>query len=209
MNRKAVAVLAGGCLIAGVVMIALYGAAIAKASAGDDWTQKIGTIEKESPLTYRYDVDGRTHRSTRVTFDPAANDERAKALGYSAGRRVLVYVNPADPADAVLELGRRPTNWMPPVAGGVLIVVGVALGVYLVLPQREQAAPARTTQPGETTQSRRSGAHVRNGDTTGSRRSGPNARVGDTTSGGSSSSLSRLKPPPTVKRKAPEDESPS
>lgn len=191
MDRKVVAGAAAACLIAGIVVLALYGAAHAEASSGNDWTQQIGTIEKDAPLAYRYDVDGRTYRSGRVTFgDAAVNEERARALAYKTGQRVLVYVNPADPSEAVLELGRRPTSWVQPLAGGLLILIGVALGVYHFAMQRPAAAHPRKTSPGDTTLARRSAPIVRTGDTT-SRRTPP---------------LSRLKPPPTVKRKAPEDE---
>lgn len=198
MDRKVVAAIAGVCLIAGIAVLASYSMALREASSGDDWTQKIATIEKESPVTYRYDAGGRTHRSGRVTFgDAAVNEARAKALGYKPGQRVLVYVNPADPADAVLELGRRPTGWGQPLAGGLLILVAAALGVYLFVPQQPKAAPPpRKTFPGEATASRK----PRNGESTMSR------RTGDTSTSRRTPPLSRLKPPAPVKRKGSEDE---
>jgi hypothetical protein len=39
---------------------------------------------------------------------------------------VLIYVNPANPSEAVLELGRRPPQW-PSVTGGLAMFAGIAL----------------------------------------------------------------------------------
>jgi hypothetical protein len=86
-------------------------------------------------------------------------------------------VNPADPKESLLALPARPPIW-PALAGGLAILFGVALGVYVWrMPATTQHVPVpkKGTGPG-------------NGTAPGRKPAPP---------------LSRLRPPPAVKREAP------
>lgn len=178
MNRNAVIGLAIAGLIAGAVFLALYGSGQASASRGRDWTQKLGTVDRVTPqaVTYRYETNERPHTAT---------DNGAEARRYRQGQRVVVYVNPANPAESLLEFGRRPSPWTA-AAGAALLLIGVALGGYAL-------TLGRSVRP------------VVIGDDTLRRAPLPQGNVAR----GSAPPLSRLRPPPSIPRKAPEDDDPA
>lgn len=175
MNRNAVTGLAIACLIAGAVCLALYVVGQASASRGRDWTQKLGTIDRVTPeaVTYRYEVDERAHTVT---------DDRAQSGRYRQGQRVVIYVNPENPADSLLELGRRPNPWTG-AAAAVLLLIGAGVGAY-ALTLRKTPGPAANASdaPARTPTPPAKGAR------------------------GSAPPLSRLRPPPSIPRRAPEDD---
>jgi hypothetical protein len=175
MNRNAVTGLAIACLIAGAVFLALYGAGQASASRGRDWTQKLGTIDQVTPegVTYRYEANERAHTMT---------DKGAQSGRYRQGQRVVIYVNPANPAESLLELGRRPDPWTA-ATSAVLLLIGAGLGGY-ALTLRRNAGPAVNVKDSP------------------ARTPPPPANLGR----GSAPPLSRLRPPPSIPRKAPEDD---
>ena len=150
MGVPAALVLAGMAAIGGVLV------AHRSASRADDWLQARATIERVEGrnVTYRYDAGGRAQRGTAVA-------DRSHA----AGAQVLVYVNPADPAESMLQLPRRAPVW-PAVAGGVAVVAGLAVGVSFFMQERkkQQVKVVRKAAP----------------------------------------PLSRLRPPPSIKRTAPD-----
>ncbi|PAP75689.1 DUF3592 domain-containing protein [Rubrivirga marina] len=92
------------------------------------------TYEHRPVVRYTYAVDGRTYTADRVHFGEknAADGDRgrdraqAEADRYPTGTPVTVYVDPADPTDAVLEPGRQSTPWMIGV-GGIAFLGGIAL----------------------------------------------------------------------------------
>jgi len=164
MNRTVVTAVAVVCLTIGIALISLHWQAMSLAAVGQDWTQTIGTIESVgSAVTYRYDVGGRRYRSSRIAIGSDLGGEMAKA--YRAGQTLLVYVNPANPAESILQFAPRP-GWIRPMGGGLAIFAGVGFGVLVFLARsRQKKVPARTTSPGLP--------------------------------------MSRLRPPPSVKRQPP------
>lgn len=175
MNRNTVTGLAIACLIAGAVCLALYAGGQASASRGRDWTQRLGTIERVTPeaVTYRYEVDERPHTMT---------DDRAQSGRYRQGQRVVIYVNPSNHAESLLELGRRPNPWTG-AAGAVLLLIGAGVGAYaLTLPRMPSQAANASDAPARTPT--------------------PPAKPAR----GSAPPLSRLRPPPSIPRRAPDDD---
>jgi hypothetical protein len=137
--KKAVAFAVPAVLIiAGLVFIVNYSLAVTSASRSNGWNQARGTIEAVAEgapellkVTVRYDVAGQPYRSDRVTLGtlrPA--DVRPRLQRYQIGRTVLIYVNPENPAEAVLELGHLPLR-TPVWIGWGLIYLGVAIGIVL------------------------------------------------------------------------------
>lgn len=173
MNRNAVAGLAIVCLITGAVSIALYASGQASASRGRDWTQVLGTIDAVTPeaVTYRYEVNERAHTVT---------DNQAQSGRYRQGQRVLIYVNPANPAESLLELGRRPNPWTA-AAGALFLLTAAALGGFALTLRKSVGVTANANGIGERTHP------------------GKPAR-------GNAPPLSRLRPPPSIPRKAPDDD---
>lgn len=97
------------------------------------------TYEHLPLVRYTYALDGRTYTAERVRFgeqnaeDGDAGRDRAQAEAdrYPEGTPVTVYVDPADPSDAVLEPGRQSTPWMIGVGGiaflGGLVMIGLGV----------------------------------------------------------------------------------
>lgn len=175
MNRNVTAGLAFACLAVGAVFIALYASGQASASRGRDWTQQIGSIEAVTPngVTYRYEVNGDSHTAT---------DEGAHSSRYRPGQRVVIYVNPADSAEALLEFVPRPNPWTA-ATGAILFFSGAAVAGY-VLTQRK--AVSVTSDPDDAALS------------------APQPQPKMTRV--NAPPLSRLRPPPSIPRRAPDDE---
>jgi len=167
MNNGSKFALPAALVLAGIAAIVFVLVGHASASRADRWSQVRATIE-------RVDATGVTYR-----YDTAAGPQRSVGTGvgtYSAGGQVLVYVNPADPRESLLQLPARPPIW-PALAGGLAILFGVALGVYVLrMPAMQRVPiPKKGTGPG-------------NGTAKGRRPAPP---------------MSRLRPPAPVKRDAP------
>lgn len=163
--KRGLLILAAVVIVAGIAMIVSSSAAQREASRADTWDQKRGVVERVEGgnVAYRYEAGGATHRGQA----PA----RPRFI-YTAGKPVLVYVNPAAPAESLLELPGRPSN-APLLAGAVALLVGAAIAVGGLLLGRGTPAPAK--KPGKVS-----------GDTTARRQAPP---------------MSRLKPPPPAPRK--------
>ena len=56
-------------------------------------------------LRYSYQVDGSTYEGTRLTLLDYRTDLADAHVRYPVGAHVMVYYNPADPGEAVLEPG--------------------------------------------------------------------------------------------------------
>ncbi len=83
-------------------------------------------------LRYRYQVGGQTYQGERIAAgSPTGLSSRAEAEAvlapYPVGRRVTVYYNPRNPAEAVLEPGRAESLGML-LLGGLLFL---ALAAWL------------------------------------------------------------------------------
>jgi hypothetical protein len=162
---KKLGMLVGALLVvAGIVAIVGVNSARKAADRFNDWSQTNATVDRVdgSMVTIRYEAGGSNRRV------PAEGREGAS---YRPGESVLVYVNPADPMEAILELPPRPSTW-PITAGAVSILVGALLLGFLW--RGGMSKPSTTTRRGP-------------GDATGTRRR-------------PAPPLARLQPPPGVKR---------
>lgn len=160
--KRGLLILAAVVIVAGIAAIVSSTAAQREASRADDWDQKRGVVERVEGgnVAYRYEAGGTTYRGA------APGHPR---VTYTAGKRVLVYVNPAAPAESLLELPTRPSTW--PMTAGVLALIvgaGTAVGAWL---QGGRTPSVAAKKPGKVS-----------GDTT-TRRT-------------AAAPLSRLKPPP-------------
>ncbi len=137
--KKAVLFLVPAIIIAvGIAYITSYKLDASAVSRSDGWNQERGTIEKigagtSEPIdvTFRYEVAGREYRSNRVSLGKLEkSDAPSRLRRYTVGRTVLIYVNPADPAEAVLELAKHPARG-PLLLGWNIIYLGIAVGIIL------------------------------------------------------------------------------
>ncbi|HVE70549.1 MAG TPA: hypothetical protein VNI54_04205 [Thermoanaerobaculia bacterium] len=156
-------------VIGGIVAIVSVNRAEKNADRANDWTQVSAKIDQAngSMVTVRYESGGSTRRMT-VPATPGAT--------YSTGESRVIYVNPSDPMDVLLELPPRPPTW-PMTAGVVSIVVGAILFGYF-LREASMNPSARKKTSGEATGGRRRPAPP----------------------------LARLQPPPGAKWKREDDE---
>jgi hypothetical protein len=130
-------------VLAGIAAIVSVTAANRRAARANDWMQTRASVERVegTRVTYRYDAAGSTHR---------VSSEGRPQVRYSAGAPILAYVNPQNPAEAVLDLPPRPESW-PVVAGGLAMFLGgvmtfwFARGSATVAAKKRVEAAARRT----------------------------------------------------------------
>jgi Protein of unknown function (DUF3592) len=123
-------------LILGIAFLAGLAVAHKKASRSDGWTQIIATVEKADvrpgglDVAYRYEVGGSQHRNPSGSLTIRAAADQATLLDrYRPGRTLLAYVNPANPAESILEFPPKPASW-PLIAGVVLLIIGIVLAIF-------------------------------------------------------------------------------
>ena len=73
---------------------------------------------KESYISYRYEVNGRTFTGNRIYFGGGS------ASGYYRGQAIDVYYNPNNHNEAILEIGLRSENLFVLMLGSGLVIVG-------------------------------------------------------------------------------------
>jgi hypothetical protein len=153
--KKAVTFVVPAILVLfGLTLMASYLLAVKSASRSNQWTQTRATIEKvaagtSEPLDviYRYEVAGHEYRSTLVTLGTISkSDVPSRLQRYTVGRTVLIYVNPTNPAEAVLELGQHPGNWRL-LAGWFFIYLGIATAIVLWW-RNKRSLQKRVRRPG-------------------------------------------------------------
>jgi hypothetical protein len=85
-------------------------------------------------ITYTYTVDGQTHTGTRVNFNAghiSLNDSNRLVSTYPADSDAIIFYNPADPSEAVLEAGAK-GGLLVTIFGAVLLLLAVvALGFFI------------------------------------------------------------------------------
>jgi hypothetical protein len=144
-------------LLLGIAFLAGLAVAQKKASRSDGWTQILATVEKADvrpggvDIAYRYEVEGREHRNPSGTLTIRNSADQATLLDrYRPGRMMLAYVNPANPAESILEFPPKPASW-PLIAGVVLVIVGVVLAIFSWRQRAQRQAvkrrPRRPTAP--------------------------------------------------------------
>lgn len=92
-------------------------------------SSKGGTTYRAS-VAYDYEYQGRTYKGSKIGIMSSSSSDRGAAQRtadrYAAGTRVPVYVNPADPYEAVLEPGGSGFAMMFILFGGVFAAIGLA-----------------------------------------------------------------------------------
>ena len=154
-------------VIAGIAAIVSVQMAEKNSDRANDWTQTRAKVERAagSSVSYSYEAGGATHRATGQT---------QRAANYRAGETALVYVNPANAGESMLELPPRPPTW-PTMAGAVAILVGALLLGFYWRDSHAKSFARKKFVAGDTT-----------GTGTGTRRR-------------KAPPLARLQPPPSVK----------
>lgn len=146
MRTLVLLALALGSLL-GALMIHRQGS---KAAAALDWPQVTGSVldsrvetraargsaarqwDYKAVIHYRYTLNGRQYDASRRRYpEPGYSDneagEAAIAARYPAGQPVRVHVNPANPADSVLEAGRHWTVWAGMAMAILVAVIAIAV----------------------------------------------------------------------------------
>ncbi|HUR82916.1 MAG TPA: DUF3592 domain-containing protein [Thermoanaerobaculia bacterium] len=164
--KKVWLLVSAALVIAGAAALVFANMAARDAARANDWSQVRATVDgaDASSVRYHYEAGGATQHGS--------NPPRPNAL-YDKARGILVYVNPANPAESLVDLPPRPPSW-PITAGAVAILAGVMAAILSWrMPASANAKYRRTKGVGTATG-------------TGTRRRKPQP-------------MSRLQPPPPVK----------
>jgi hypothetical protein len=157
LKKAAVFAVPAVLVIVGLAFLVNFNLAVQSAARSNGWNQARGTIEsvaEKAPellkVTVRYDVAGHEYRSDRVTLGTLRKEDVPPRLQrYQVGRTVLIYVNPQNPAEAVLELGHFPAK-TPMWTGWVLIYLGAAIGFVLWWRMTHKRKKRYRRRPGQT-----------------------------------------------------------
>jgi hypothetical protein len=117
-------VMVGAASILGYWVLELHRGRLA-----ESWPAVSGTMQKpggkKTATVYRYEVDGREYRGERVRF--AWGNKHP----FGADQAITVYVNPADPKDAVLFPGPNWAPWIPLFVGfWFVLTAGLCWGLW-------------------------------------------------------------------------------
>lgn len=141
------ALIGAGVLIWGVSVVL-------EGSASSDWPSTDGVVTSSqvatrtdssrnrsrtsyvATVTYDYAVAGRTFTGDRIAADAGhgsgdVSNAREIVNRYPEGASVKVYYRPDDPSEAVLERGVPGRAWGPIAIGGVFLIVGVAMFIFM------------------------------------------------------------------------------
>jgi hypothetical protein len=98
-------------------------------------------------IAYVYEIDGRAYEGTRYDFTTGSSSGRkakkAIVANYREGRETVCYVNPANPAEAVIERSRV-RDWGFGLMPLVFVLVGAGGVVFSVRGQRKAGAQNRS-----------------------------------------------------------------
>jgi len=140
MKKAFVVIVPLALLVLGVALIVSSTMANKEASRTSHWTQAAGTIDrvagtKSGEASASYELDGREYRNEHLSF-------RDLREPYRTGQSVIVYVNPANPNESVLQHAPLPSPWL--VAGGAFSAL---LGGVLAFYFRRQTTARVRRQP--------------------------------------------------------------
>lgn len=94
-------------------------------------TNEDGATLYSAEIQYTYRVDGRELANDRVFFGQLSTSDRKPIfdllLKYEQGDEVIVYYNPDDPDQAVLEPGVHGVTWFLPAIGTGFAVLGLII----------------------------------------------------------------------------------
>lgn len=123
----------GLCILAAGLLFLITGKNIVKSVSAGHWQVHTGVLTnrdnstgrifyRTSWLKYTYEIDGKKYQGTRVGYG-ISNTDGVQVTGQA----VRIYVNPDNPADAVLVTGFKKTHFV-----GLLFSAGFLwLGFYL------------------------------------------------------------------------------
>ena len=123
----------GLCILAAGLLFLITGKNIVKSVSAGHWQVHTGVLTnrdkytggifyRTSLLKYTYEIDGKKYQGTRVGYGISNTDEVQVT-----GQAVRIYVNPDNPADAVLVTGFKNTHFL----GLLFSAVFLWLGFYL------------------------------------------------------------------------------
>lgn len=122
-------------IVAGIAGVTIYFKERARIHETLRWTPVDGTIEHVAlssrrsttlRVIYSYEVDGQRYRSARVASGAMSTAAKiAIAKRYKPGQPVTVYVDPDNPAAAVIE--RLPGSPLPLIVGILFLFAGAAI----------------------------------------------------------------------------------
>src|SRR5690349_831018 len=112
--KKVWLLVSAALVIAGAAALVFANMAARDAARANDWSQVRAVVDSAdaTSVRYHYEVSGATQHG--------ANPPRRNAL-YDKGRGILIYVNPANPADSLIDLPPRPPSW--PIAAGAVSIL--------------------------------------------------------------------------------------
>lgn len=91
-----------------------------------------GSTTYRPEILYRYEIGGRTYRSSRVTFfggsSSGRNGKEEVVRRYPVGREAVAFVNPSNPAESVLIRSATPMMFF-----GLLTLVFLVIGVAVLV----------------------------------------------------------------------------
>jgi hypothetical protein len=142
------------CILIGAVMLFFGVKALLYAKATSSWPTAEGTMESASvewrkgrhggdrtyhvEMRYSYFIRGVMHTGGRVTVDDQESTDSAAAeeivKRYPPRKAVTVYYSPESPSESiesVLEPGIRPSLWVLPRVGLILLAAGVLMAFFL------------------------------------------------------------------------------
>jgi len=138
-----------GCILLGVGVHNIRGAEESKSwptVEGEITTAEV--LDKRKPgerhstykarIEYQYSVEGVAHSGDRVSFagDVSSSNRGAASeltARYREGSKVAIYYDPEDPSDSVLEPGMTAMVYLFPAIGGLFLVIGVGILIFLLL----------------------------------------------------------------------------
>jgi hypothetical protein len=93
--------------------------------------EKVGINRRtkfSAKVAYEYEFQGKTFKGDKISlFSKGHHQDEAQGVGaqYPLGSAVEVYVNPAHPEEAILEIGGSTEARNLVIAGGIIILIGL------------------------------------------------------------------------------------
>lgn len=135
-------------VIAGIVFCVLGFGKLPNALASSKWPTADGKVTSSKvflnpestryyhpEISYQYTVNDLPYTADKLSYHGGSfskGEAQLKADEYSVGKEVLVYYNPSDPHQAVLERGVAWSNLLFPAIGVGLFVIGLLIALATV-----------------------------------------------------------------------------
>lgn len=144
--------------VAGMFLLVQFGGEALNYLRTTGWEQVPGTVVSSSVedvwdttgdryaarIIYTYTVDGDQYRGDRLNLRDSTNlanaeDAQERLDPYPVNTSVMVYFNPDDPTDAVLDRSLPGAIWAFVGVGGVLVLLSLILGAYHLMNRQKDA----------------------------------------------------------------------